>query len=159
MTTIANQDQRQNQSGDQMQDLTLSNLVSNFPFKEIRPKQLEVLQQIADAINARYKYIVLEAPTGFGKSPIAIALGRTLGSSYICSATKDLQTQYTTDFPFLRAIKGMGNYDCLVKEDFILNKTYECEECKTIAANFRECIHRNVTYGPCRDKQTEFAHV
>ena len=60
MTTIANQDQRQNQSGDQMQDLTLSNLVSNFPFKEIRPKQLEVLQQIADAINARYKYIVLE---------------------------------------------------------------------------------------------------
>ena len=53
MTTIANQDQRQNQSEDQMQDLTLSNLVSNFPFKEIRPKQLEVLQQIADAINAR----------------------------------------------------------------------------------------------------------
>ena len=34
MTTIANQDQLQNQSGDQMQDLTLSNLVSNFPFKE-----------------------------------------------------------------------------------------------------------------------------
>ena len=69
MTTIANQDQRQNQSGDQMQDLTLLNLVSNFPFKEIRPKQLEVMQQIADAINARYKYIVLEAPTGLGKSP------------------------------------------------------------------------------------------
>ena len=58
MTTIANQDQRQNQREDQMHDLTLSNLVSNFPFKEIRPKQLEVLQQIADAINARYKYIV-----------------------------------------------------------------------------------------------------
>ena len=60
MTTIANQDQRQNQSGDQMQDLTLLNLVSNFPFKEIRPKQLEVLEQIADAINARYKYISTE---------------------------------------------------------------------------------------------------
>ncbi|MGA8916323.1 MAG: hypothetical protein WB474_10060, partial [Nitrososphaeraceae archaeon] len=159
MTTIANQDQRQDQSGGQMQDLTLSNLVSNFPFKEIRPKQLEVLQQIADAINARYKYIVLEAPTGFGKSPVAIAVGRTLGTSYICSATKDLQTQYTNDFPYLRPIKGMGNYDCLVKEDFVLEKTYQCAQCKTTTDNYRECRHRNVVYGPCRDGQPAFAHV
>jgi Rad3-related DNA helicase len=148
MTTIANQDQEQNQSENQKQDLTLSNLVSNFPFKEIRPKQVEVLQQIADAINSGYKYIVLEAPTGFGKSPVAIAVGRTLGTSYICSVTKDLQTQYTNDFPFLRAIKGMGNYDCLVKEDFVLNKTYECAQCKIIEASFSECRDRKVTYGP-----------
>ncbi|MGA8565867.1 MAG: hypothetical protein WB587_14050, partial [Nitrososphaeraceae archaeon] len=93
--TIANQYQVQNQPKEQKQELTLSNLVSNFPFKEIRPKQLEVLQQIADAINTGYKYIVLEAPTGFGKSPVSMAVGRTLGTSYICSATKDLQTQYT----------------------------------------------------------------
>jgi hypothetical protein len=139
--------------------VTLSNLVSNFPFKEIRPKQLEVLQQIADAINTGYKFIVLEAPTGFGKSPVAIAVARTLGTSYICSATKDLQTQYTNDFPFLRAIKGMGNYDCLVKEDFVLNKTYECAQCKTIEHNFRECRHRSVVYGPCRDGQPGFAHI
>ena len=131
MTIIANQQREQ--------DLTLSNLVSNFPFKEIRPKQLKVLQQIPDAINARYKYIVLEAPTGFGKSPVAIAVGRTLGTSYICSATKDLQTQYTNDFPYLRAIKGMGNYDCLVKEDFVLEKTYQCAQCKTTTDNYREC--------------------
>ena len=157
MTIIVNQDQEQNQSEIQKQDLILSNLVSNFPFKEIRPKQYEVLQQIAEAINKGYKYIVLEAPTGFGKSPVAIAVGRTLGTSYICSATKDLQTQYTNDFPFLRAIKGMGNYDCLAKEDFVLNRTYECGQCKS--ANFRECRHRNVVYGPCRDGQSGFAHV
>ncbi len=66
MTTIVNQDQEQNQSENKKQDLTLSNLVSNFFFKEIRPKQREVLQQIADAVNSGYKYIVLEAPTGFG---------------------------------------------------------------------------------------------
>jgi hypothetical protein len=53
-------------------DLTLSNLVSNFPFKEIRPKQLEVLQQIADAINARYKYIVLEAPIPLNSDTVMI---------------------------------------------------------------------------------------
>ena len=55
--TIANQYQVQNQPKEQKQELTLSNLVSNFPFKEIRPKQLEVLRQIADAINTGYKYI------------------------------------------------------------------------------------------------------
>ena len=43
MTTITSQDREQNQSENQKRDLTLSNLVSNFPFKEIRPKQLEVL--------------------------------------------------------------------------------------------------------------------
>ena len=51
MTIIANQDQELNHAKNQKQDLTLSNLVSNFPFKEIRPKQCEVLQQIVDAIN------------------------------------------------------------------------------------------------------------
>lgn len=110
-----------NESSGQGLNVSLSDFTRNFPFKEIRPKQLEVLEQIADAINTGFKYIVLEAPTGFGKSPVAIAVGRTLGSSYMCSATKDLQTQYTNDFPFLRSIKGMGNFDCLVKEDFILN--------------------------------------
>ena len=49
--TINTHVQEQNQSENQKMDLTLSNLVSNFPFKEIRPKQLEVLHQIADAIN------------------------------------------------------------------------------------------------------------
>ena len=71
MIIIANQDQESNHAKNQKQDLTLSNLLSKFPFKEIRPKQCEVLQQIVDAINTGYKYIVVEAPTGFGKSPVA----------------------------------------------------------------------------------------
>ena len=83
------------------------------------------LKKICDAYNSGIK-ILYKAPTGFGKSPVAIAVARQLGSSYICSATKDLQTQYVKDFPFLRAVKGMGNYSCLVKEDFIENKNYAC---------------------------------
>jgi superfamily II DNA or RNA helicase len=58
----------------------------------------KVLQEMCNAFNSGYKYIVLEAPTGFGKSPVAIAVARTLGSSYICTSTKDLQTQYSNDF-------------------------------------------------------------
>ena len=58
-----------------------------------------------------------------------------LGSSYICSATKDLQTQYVNDFPFLRAVKGMNNFSCLIKGDFIKNKTYACGKCGFLDSN------------------------
>jgi superfamily II DNA or RNA helicase len=84
-----------NNSSSHSQSLTISNLINNFPFTSQRYDQTTVLNQICAAFNSGYKYIILEAPTGFGKSPVAIAVARTLGSSYICTSTKDLQTQYS----------------------------------------------------------------
>jgi ATP-dependent DNA helicase DinG len=49
----------------------------------MRENQNNVLNEICEAFNSDYRYILLEAPTGFGKSPVAIAVGLTLGSSYI----------------------------------------------------------------------------
>jgi ATP-dependent DNA helicase DinG len=129
------------------QSLTRSNLINNFPFTSQRFNQGSVLDQICDAFNSGYKYIILEAPTGFGKSPVAIAVALTLGSSYICTSTKDLQTQYSRDFPYLKAAKGKNNFPCLVKEDFIKNNSYQCGNCITHNAN--ECYHTTVEYGPC----------
>jgi ATP-dependent DNA helicase DinG len=65
---------------------------------------------ILNAFNSGCKYVILEAPTGFGKSPVAIAVALTLGSSYICTATKDLQTQYSNDFPYLKVAKGKTTF-------------------------------------------------
>ena len=90
--------------------ITISNLINNFPFTSQRYNQTEVLNQICDAFNSGYKYIILEAPTGFGKSPVAIAIAMTLGSSYVCTSTKDLQTQYSRDFPYLKVAKGKNNF-------------------------------------------------
>jgi Rad3-related DNA helicase len=155
----------QDESQGDASNLTVSDFTTNFTFKDIRPKQAVVLEQIANAIKSGFKYIILEAPTGFGKSPVAIAVARTLGSSYICSATKDLQTQYTNDFPFLKSVKGMGNFSCLVKEDFILNKSYVCSSCNidqrqnNFYQHSKECKHTTVSHGPCRDKSTAFAHI
>ena len=87
------------------------------------------LNEICEALNSGYKHILLEAPTGFGKSPVAVAVAMTMGSSYICTSTKDLQTQYSRDFPFLRVAKGANNFRCLVREDFIKNNTYRCGVC------------------------------
>ena len=138
---------------------------NNFPFETIRPKQHDILKKICNAFNSGFKVVVVEAPTGFGKSPVAIAVARTLGSSYICSATKDLQTQYVKDFPFLRAVRGMGNYTCLAKEDFVENKTYACGKCGILNENLSnkitnadECNHKTVEYGPCRSGQTSYKH-
>ena len=134
------------------QSLTRSNLINNFPFTSQRYNQGSVLNQICDAFNSGYKYIILEAPTGFGKSPVAIAVALTLGSSYICTSTKDLQTQYSRDFPYLKAAKGKNNFPCLVKEDFIKNNSYQCGIC--ISDNANECYHTTVEYGPCMTNES-----
>jgi ATP-dependent DNA helicase DinG len=142
----------------QEQPLTLQDYLENFPFPEIRPKQREALEAICDAFNSGYQFIVLEAPTGFGKSPVAVCVARTLGSSYICSATKELQMQYTNDFPYFPTVKGMDEFPCLVKEDFERNRNYYCSECGP-DVTFTECPHTSVAYGPCRSRQEVFTPV
>jgi ATP-dependent DNA helicase DinG len=127
--------------------LTSSELIKNFPFTCRRESQTHVLIEICEALNSGYKHILLEAPTGFGKSPVAVAVAMTMGSSYICTSTKDLQTQYSRDFPFLRVAKGANNFRCLVREDFIKNNTYRCGICGSDYIN--ECRHTGVDYGPC----------
>ena len=132
--------------------LTIPNLINNFPFASQRYNQINVLNQVCDAFNSGYKYIILEAPTGFGKSPVAVTIAMTLGSSYICTSTKDLQTQYSRDFPYLKVAKGKNNFPCLVKEDFIKNGTYQCGIC--ISDNANECHHTTVEYGPCMTNES-----
>ena len=106
-----------------------------------------VLDKICNAFNSGYKYIVLEAPTGFGKSAVAITFALNLGSSYICTSTKDLQTQYSKDFPYIKTAKGKNNFPCLLKQDFIDNGTYRCGIC--VSDNPNECFHTTVDYGHC----------
>jgi Rad3-related DNA helicase len=130
----------------------MANLINNFPFTSQRYNQTAVLNQICTAFNSGYKYIILEAPTGFGKSPVAIATAMTLGSSYICTSTKDLQTQYSRDFPYLKVAKGKNNFPCLVKEDFIRNGLYRCGIC--VSDNANECYHTTVEYGPCMTNES-----
>jgi ATP-dependent DNA helicase DinG len=113
----------------------------------MRERQRDVLSEISDAFASGYKYILLEAPTGFGKSPVAVAVALSLGSSYICTSTKDLQTQYSRDFPYIKVAKGNNNFICTVKEDFIKNDTYKCGSCVSNYA--RECYHTKADYGPC----------
>lgn len=104
-------------------------ILTYFPFSQVREKQRSVLLEIESALKSGYKCIFLEAPTGFGKTPVAITLARYLGSSHICTATKDLQAQYRRDFPFIFEVKGRANFPCVVKEDMGLDESCDFGPC------------------------------
>lgn len=94
-------------------------IIKNFPFPNPRKGQLEIVQDIKNAIEYGYKYIVLEAGTGTGKSGIATTLARMHDSAYILTMTKQLQNQYVEEFQF-EQVKGRGNFSCLT-EDLMYN--------------------------------------
>ena len=72
----------------------VSSYINNFPFPTPRPQQVDILKHIESAFASNYSTIVLEAPTGSGKSGIGITAAMTLGSSYTLVSTKELQSQY-----------------------------------------------------------------
>ena len=80
---------------------------------------------IDEKIKSGFKKIVICAPTGSGKSPIAATLAKAFESSFIVTASKSLQDQYQNDFSFLKFEKrifGFLNLFFLVFEVFdILN--------------------------------------
>jgi Rad3-related DNA helicase len=91
-----------------------SNVKKYFPFDNARKNQLETISEIKNAIDKGYKYIILEAGTGTGKSAIAATLAEMYDSTYILTVTKQLQEQYLNDFKDLgfKLVKGRGNFKC-----------------------------------------------
>ena len=113
---------------------------SFFPLDYVRPTQDKVLDELDQALKSDYKFIFLEAPTGFGKSAVAVTLARFLGSSHICTSTKDLQTQYNRDFPYLSEVKGRNNFPCIIKEDMGIRESCEYGPC--LKDDDFDCIYK-----------------
>ena len=87
-------------------------VLNYFPFEKARKHQLETISEILEAVDNGYKYIVLEAGTGTGKSAIAATLSRMFESSYVLTITKQLQDQYVRDFNDFSVVKGRSNFKC-----------------------------------------------
>ncbi len=71
------------------------------------------MDQIAAALSASKRFIILEAPVGFGKSAIAAWLCNRFGSAYLLTSTKQLQDQYSLDFGY-PVVTGKSNFTCLI---------------------------------------------
>ena len=113
--------------------------VYHFPFDTPRKVQKLIAQAVIKAFKDGFKYVVLQAPTGVGKSPIAYAVSSYMAEqpivknlkfngSYILTSMTGLQDQYMKDFNHLEnktlnTVKGNRNYMCCNV------KTITCEIC------------------------------
>ena len=127
-------------------------IILNFPFSQPRTGQFEIIQDIHDAIKKGYKYIVLEAGTGTGKSAIATTLAKMYDSAYILTMTKQLQAQYSNEFAF-PLVKGRGNFACLHE-----NMEYSCDmgACKTAPSTSKFFCPYGVSKNPTLDAELAF---
>lgn len=85
-------------------------------FKKPRSYQIETISQIYNAIEKGYKFIFLEACSGFGKSLIAATVSRIYseGKSYILTPTNQLITPYEKVFKDfnLKKVKARTFFSC-----------------------------------------------
>ena len=97
----------------------ISSVKENFPYENPREMQLEVTSEIMDAVEKGFKFIILEAEAGFGKSAVAATLTKLFDTSYILTPTKQLQNQYLEEFKDhgFALIKGRNAYTCLLAEE------------------------------------------
>lgn len=104
----------------------------------LRPHQETAIQQIMEAFEGK-SLVVLDAPTGAGKSAIGeitrLLLAKHHGlskSTYICHS-KSLQDQFARDYPTSRVLKGKSNYPTgLLPEKFDpmdWKNTISCADC------------------------------
>lgn len=92
----------------------MGDILSAFP-PGFTPRgiQADILGEMGERLASGYKKIILCAPTGVGKSLIAAAVARHCERSFIVTASKQLQDQYSRDMGFLRPVKGKSNFPCL----------------------------------------------
>lgn len=77
----------------------------------LRPHQLSAIQTILSAFNSGHQLVMLDAPTGSGKTLIGEMVRQELETRglYLCSSLS-LQHQFAKDFPDAAILYGRSNY-------------------------------------------------
>lgn len=123
---------------------SVEDFLKQFPF-EFRDNQKEILTQIGEALaNPDIKYVVLQAPTGTGKSALAMAAAKAYDSSYVITSNKFLQDQYLRDFEStVTDLRGRGNYRC-DHYSGTNGQEYNCSNslCRNTKAGKADCAKR-----------------
>ncbi len=101
----------------------------NLSHDEWRPGQYEAVQAIQ---GSNRKVILVDAPTGSGKTALGLALGSRGKIVRALTFTKALQAQYA-GYPSTEALYGLGNYPCA-----LLGNIFNADAC-AFSANMLEC--------------------
>lgn len=89
-------------------------IIRSLPHDAPRRGQVEALRFILDQFESGKKFVMLEAPTGSGKSAIGLALSEFFDTCFYLTIQKILQTQIITDYEHtgLVDLKGRNAYPC-----------------------------------------------
>jgi Rad3-related DNA helicase len=122
-----------------LDDYTLNTYGKDFIF---RPQQKDAILDIISAFfDANCNLYLLDAPTGSGKSIIAMTVAGFLShlkmKGYILASDLMLQSQYEKDFIKYKlnwgSIKGVDNYDCIVNSE-----KFSLGECRLKNTSYEE---------------------
>ena len=106
-----------------------------FPYDTANPGQMECIVEAIDAlVNKKFKHVIIEAPTGVGKSLIGTTIHNVLRHlvlehnpygqfrTSITTPTKGLQDQYAAEKAVaIDILKGKKNYRCHISPDLYYN--------------------------------------
>ncbi|MBA7562027.1 ATP-dependent DNA helicase DinG [subsurface metagenome] len=132
----------------------------DLPFDEFRPYQLETALRIVAAFQRGVKLVLLQAPTGIGKTLISVLVAIMLEVNllYTCH-TKALQAQFMKDFGDLGAkeLTGRRNYPCLKDQALFPRLTAELctwknPNCKACELSKRDCQPDSEGHCPCKSE-------
>lgn len=141
-------------------------------FVSHRAHQLTAIDEIVDAYQSGADVVVVDAPTGAGKTLIAETVRQRMGWSalYTCS-TKSLQDQFTRDYPYATLLKGRSNYatelypdrygrgwDSLSCEDCTKQLTVDksCKWCASVDTCPYECAKKDALKSPLAVLNTSY---
>lgn len=115
---------------------------------QFREAQQKAIIQVLKAIKAGKTDILLQAPTGTGKSVIAMELAKILydrkgWKSFILTSEKLLQAQYERDsqtkfdsrYENVASISGIDNYECHINE-----QKFSLGHCRAMGLSNRQAM-------------------
>lgn len=90
-----------------------------LPFDKFRRGQRSAIREITNHFDSGKRIVILEAPTGSGKSIIALSVAAMLETeTVVTTQTKQLAQQYMEVFKFAKVIEGRDNFECSVSPGF-----------------------------------------
>lgn len=138
--------------------ITPSDYEHFFPFRKPRDEQRQAIEFALNSFLEGKKNVIIQAPTGVGKSGIAVTVAKALDTlinsdekvgSYVLTTQKVLQDQYIEDFARcgVASIKSASSYTCGRRPDQSCGETRRLlkvlrENCgKDIIGCKHECVY------------------
>lgn len=124
-----------------------------FPFKDYRPHQRELLQEAAGWLfeTAGVDNVIIDAPTGVGKSPVNVALGRLSESAFYTTPQKGLRRQLEADEalkPYHSVVRARDDYTCNYPDA----EDVSCRECKVANDPDEGCYRHPCPYWDAKEE-------